>query len=257
MSIDIEKYKIDIEKNDEIFGGVNLLTKLLHEMDDRGLVLSLSAFAEDALGFLLKSFMLHSETTSKLIEGFNAPLGTFSARIKAGYALGLITEEQFQDLERLRKIRNEFAHTWKPTDLSKPKILAIVKEMNYSRFEEHFPETLKEKARSSLICLLMKLQASSDKISKDGLQAKQIGNSLIVGFSGDFKEQVQSARVKLKDILQKLEGSKKEERQFYINKLRQFRYRVVVLKYPETSDQKKELFVLIKEVEDAISKYCD
>jgi hypothetical protein len=83
------------------------------------LVLSLAAFAEEALGALLKAFMTPSEATAQLIEGFNAPLGTFSSRIKAAYAIGLITKEQFLDLERLRKIRNEFAHSWKPTRVSR------------------------------------------------------------------------------------------------------------------------------------------
>ena len=44
--------------DDEVFGKLNALGPLLEELDDRGLVLSLAAFAEEALGSLLKAFML-------------------------------------------------------------------------------------------------------------------------------------------------------------------------------------------------------
>jgi hypothetical protein len=71
------------DNEDGIFSELNQLTDSLRDLDDRGLVLSLSAFAEDALGSLLKAFLIESESASQLLEGFNAPLGTFSSRIKA------------------------------------------------------------------------------------------------------------------------------------------------------------------------------
>lgn len=41
----------------------------------------------------------------------NAPLGTFSSKIEACYALGLIDEFEYQEIGLIRKIRNEFAHS--------------------------------------------------------------------------------------------------------------------------------------------------
>lgn len=90
------------QAEDDVFGSLNQLTQSLHNLDERGLVLSLAAFAEDALGLLLKAYMLPITSTHQLIDGFNAPLGTFSSRIKAAYSLGLIESEQFEDLEHLR-----------------------------------------------------------------------------------------------------------------------------------------------------------
>jgi hypothetical protein len=43
-------------------------------------------------------------------ENFNAPLGSFSARSVAAYSLGLISEKD-SECDRLRKVRNEFAHS--------------------------------------------------------------------------------------------------------------------------------------------------
>src|SRR5690554_3598617 len=150
-----------LEYEDDVFGGINLLTRSLHDLDDRGLILSLAAFSEEALGELLKAFMMPSDATKQLVEGFNAPLGTFSSRIKAAYALGLITKDQFLDLERLRKIRNEFAHTWKSVSLSKQKVAALIDDMSFSRLDERFPDTLSDKVRSSMSCLLIEIRSST------------------------------------------------------------------------------------------------
>src|SRR5690606_22499145 len=106
------------QPHDPVFGALNEISRLLRNLDDRGLVLSLSAFAEDALGDLVGECMAPVEASKRLLEGFNAPLGTFSSRIKASLALGLISSEQYRDLEHLRKIRNEFAHDWRPVDLT-------------------------------------------------------------------------------------------------------------------------------------------
>lgn len=85
------------------------------EMDDsekaiRGEVLSIVASVEAVMIPMLKSFLVVSKATDNLTEGFNAPLGTFSAQIAIARSLGLVTEEEFYDLNLLRAIRNDYAH---------------------------------------------------------------------------------------------------------------------------------------------------
>ncbi|WP_312479441.1 MltR family transcriptional regulator [Stutzerimonas nitrititolerans] len=235
------------EIEDEVFGGINLLTKSLRELDDRGLVLSLAAFAEEALGELLKAFLMPSDATAQLIEGFNAPLGTFSSRIKAAYAIGLITKEQFLDLERLRKIRNEFAHSWKPVDISKPKVAALIDSMTYSRIDDHYPESLSEKIRSSMSCLLVEVRSSTHQILKKGMKAKLVGNHLMRGFSGDFYTQIQNAREELNRIVENLEGADKKKRNFYITQLLRYKDRLTVLERPKNPEQEKAITNLLEE----------
>ncbi len=238
---------------DEVFGGINQLTKSLSDYDDRGLVLSLAAFAEEALGDVLKAFMTASEATAQLIEGFNAPLGTFSSRTKAAYAIGLITKEQFLDLERLRKIRNEFAHSWKPVDISKPKVVALIDGMAFSRIDNHFPDTLSEKMRSSMCCLLVELRVSTQQVKKKAMQAKLIGNHLMCGFSGDFETQIHNAREELNDIIKNLEGTQeRRKRDFYLVLLSRFKDRLTVLARPENPKQKKVLTAFLYEFSSAL-----
>lgn len=78
---------------------------------DRGAVLVGAAFIDDRLERLLISHLLDSTISKELVSGNNAPLGTFSSRIKMNYALGLITELEFKECEIIRRIRNEFAHS--------------------------------------------------------------------------------------------------------------------------------------------------
>lgn len=235
------------EPEEEIFDGINLLTRSLRDHDDRGLVLSLAAFAEEALGELLKAFMTPSEATTQLIEGFNAPLGTFSSRIKAAYAIGLITKDQFLDLERLRKIRNEFAHSWKPVDLSKQKIAALIHSMAFSRIDDHFPDTPSEKIRSSMSCLLVEIRSSNHQIQKNGMQAKLVGSQLMRGFSGDFEIQIQNAREELNNIAKNLQGTEEKKRVFYLTLLLRFKDRLTVLARPEGPEQKRILTAFLEE----------
>ena len=84
--------------------------ELLNKESHRGAVLISTGFLEQQLKDILLAFMLNSAQSEDLVGGHNAPLGTFSSRISACYALGLITEDEQHDLTLLRRIRNDFAH---------------------------------------------------------------------------------------------------------------------------------------------------
>lgn len=79
----------------------------------RGKVLISTGFMEQVLKEILSAFLIENKVAEELFEGGNAPLGTFSARAKLAFTLGLISEKEFQDLDLIRKIRNEFAHNVK------------------------------------------------------------------------------------------------------------------------------------------------
>lgn len=83
----------------------------LKQESERGQVLISASMLDDLLMQTIKAFLIKGSEAEKLISGFNAPLGTFSARIAASYALGLISEDEHYDATIVRKIRNEFAHT--------------------------------------------------------------------------------------------------------------------------------------------------
>lgn len=83
---------------------------LLHKESDRGKVLISTGFIEEQLKDVLQAFMLKGKVATELLTSANAPLGTFSSRISACYALGLISDDEHNDLTLVRRIRNDFAH---------------------------------------------------------------------------------------------------------------------------------------------------
>lgn len=85
--------------------------EVLSEESDRGAVLVTASILDDVLLSLLSARLVECKSAKKLIEGFNAPLGTFSARIAAARALGIITEEWRRELDLLRDVRNGLAHS--------------------------------------------------------------------------------------------------------------------------------------------------
>jgi mannitol operon repressor len=83
----------------------------LNEESPRGQVLISTGYMEQLLEDILRAFMLEIKTVDDLFKGGNAPIGTFSAKMKSAYALGLISEDEFHDFELIRRIRNYFAHS--------------------------------------------------------------------------------------------------------------------------------------------------
>lgn len=115
---------------------LNSLLESLHEHDDRSLVLTLAAFAEDTLEALLLGYLREPKQAKELVNGFNAPLGTFSARTKAAFVLGLIRKDSYQTLETVRKIRNKFAHNWSGVSLDREDVVVLIKQISLPRGEE-------------------------------------------------------------------------------------------------------------------------
>lgn len=83
----------------------------LNRESDRGKVLISTGFMEEQLRKVLLAYLIQAPEADELVSGANAPLGTFSSRINACYLLGLISEVEHHDLNVIRKIRNDFAHS--------------------------------------------------------------------------------------------------------------------------------------------------
>lgn len=77
---------------------------------ERGVVLINATILDEVLKEAIESHLVEHKDVKKLTEGFNAPIGTFHSRILLSFAIGLIPEDEYKQLELIRKIRNEFAH---------------------------------------------------------------------------------------------------------------------------------------------------
>ncbi|WP_146184921.1 hypothetical protein [Agromyces badenianii] len=94
----------------ELFTFPDQLAGELQQQSDRGLAVLGSAGLEFLLEQLLRARILDRSDTSQLFGGSGA-FSTFSARIAAVFAMGLISRDEHGDLQTIRKIRNRLTHS--------------------------------------------------------------------------------------------------------------------------------------------------
>ena len=98
---------------------------------ERGTVLVHASMLDNLLRHSIEAFLIEHRNVEKLTAGFNAPIGTFSARTLLAYALGVISQREYEELERIRKIRNEFAHSI-DTSFNDPSVASRCNLLTYS-----------------------------------------------------------------------------------------------------------------------------
>ncbi len=98
---------------------------------DRATVVMFGSFVEANLERLLTSVMrsdLNSKDRKQLFE-YEGAVGTFSSKIIMAYALGLIGPVTRSDLNSIRFLRNEFAHSRMPFDFQTPEAKAVCDQL--------------------------------------------------------------------------------------------------------------------------------
>lgn len=80
------------------------------EETDSGAALVGAALLYLKLADALRALMVSVNAAEAFLDGATAALGTFSARIEAAFALGLIDDHERRECDLIRKVRNEFAH---------------------------------------------------------------------------------------------------------------------------------------------------
>jgi mannitol operon repressor len=97
---------------------------------DRGAALVGAALIDSRLERLLSSHLIESKAATELLGAGDAPLGSLSSRIKISFALGLITELEYQEADLIRKVRNEFAHEVHGLTFSSQRISGLCSSLN-------------------------------------------------------------------------------------------------------------------------------
>lgn len=94
---------------------------LASDLSDPAAVVMATALIDQSLQFALTVGFYRGAVSktlmAKVFEG-NGPLSTFSSKIDLSYIQGLTSKSQHHDLQVLRRIRNEFAHSTKSMRLA-------------------------------------------------------------------------------------------------------------------------------------------
>ena len=126
--------KIDFPLNDDFASNFANAGRIAHELKaetDRGVVLVVAAFLDEQLEMLLTRHFIDDAKVARELLSNNGPLATFSSRIKLAYCLDLMHPEQYSDLQIIRKIRNEFAHSHTPADFSSDRVRDLCANLGF------------------------------------------------------------------------------------------------------------------------------
>lgn len=85
------------------------LDSFLENESDRGAILILTAYIEEALGLVISNVCVSNNASTILLK-HGQPAGTFESRLVIAEAFGLIHEQEVKGLRILQKIRNKAAH---------------------------------------------------------------------------------------------------------------------------------------------------
>ncbi len=103
------------------------------ERNHLAVALTSAAFLEAALERLLRSALLDRPAVVKLFEGQGA-LSSASAKIDLAYGMGLISREQWLDMNLVRRVRNVFAHSPGRLSFRDAKVANLCFEMSVARY---------------------------------------------------------------------------------------------------------------------------
>jgi hypothetical protein len=87
----------------------SILTELGHESDRAAGIVG-AVLVEDSLTILIKSRLLTNDDLHQELFRSGGPLGAFSVKINLAHLMGLYSTTAREELDTIRKIRNEFAH---------------------------------------------------------------------------------------------------------------------------------------------------
>lgn len=86
-----------------------LASEFQHKGDRAAAILG-AVYLESYLGQLIAGFLVKDKAEVAKLLGEEYPIGSFSARIKAAYCMGLISANEYYDLKLILAIRNIFAN---------------------------------------------------------------------------------------------------------------------------------------------------
>ncbi|HET6327076.1 MAG TPA: MltR family transcriptional regulator [Planctomycetaceae bacterium] len=110
-----------------------------------------AAYLDDLLEVMLREHFAGGRKVADDLLSGNGPLAPFSARIKLAFSLRLIREDQFNDLERIRKIRNEFAHGHQGVSFDSQPIRDLCDSLDQLNIVKQFEATMSPADREFLV----------------------------------------------------------------------------------------------------------
>ena len=112
---------------------------------DRAAAILAAALLDERLRQLLTAYLIDDSKEVALLLDQEQPLGSFGARMRAAYCLGLLDKDLYGLLSNIKKIRNAFAHQLHGLTFESP---GIARDCKVLREILRFPEGFEDLART-------------------------------------------------------------------------------------------------------------
>ncbi|MEO5958839.1 MAG: MltR family transcriptional regulator, partial [Opitutaceae bacterium] len=104
------------------------ISPTIRQESDRSAAILAAALLDDQLDGLVRAYLLQRKETEPLFRG-DGPLASFAIRNRFAFGLGLIPRDIFHDIDKVRQIRNQFAHKIEGLAFDRPPICDIAKQL--------------------------------------------------------------------------------------------------------------------------------
>jgi mannitol operon repressor len=151
MAVKKSQEEILVQSND--FQG--FLEEFQNESDRSAAIIG-AAFLDEHLKQLLTNFFVDDPKEVAHLLSSESPLGSFGARIRAAYCLGLVSREYFQSLKLIKDVRNAFAHQLHGLTFDDKEIAAACRKLQALQpIKSRFTQTPRQMYVTSAIFVLM------------------------------------------------------------------------------------------------------
>jgi len=114
------------------------VSKALAEESDRACVILVTSWADHLLRIrLAQEFAKGNADARGALFATNGPFATLSSKLNAVFCAGWLDRDVYHDLNVIRKMRNQFAHSIEPLDLHNEPFPALVAALRVPKREYH------------------------------------------------------------------------------------------------------------------------
>lgn len=160
------------------FESIRACYEELQGTSDRACALVAVAILDQKLMTLLKTKMIEigSDDVARLFYDQQAAFSTFSSKIMTSWAFGLISMEERENLGRIRRIRNVFAHTVIKMGFDEPLIkqeceMLIIPDLPADPKSGMHPDSPRENFESSVVSQYTRLVQEESAFLRQSLHA--------------------------------------------------------------------------------------
>lgn len=116
---------------------VSFRHELTHETD-RGCALLATSYLEVLAEKVFRKVLVGNKKHLSQMLTFNGPLGSFSSKISMLFSLGMVSFNDYKDLQLIRKIRNNFGHSPLIINFDSEEVKQRCDQLNFVPREKQF-----------------------------------------------------------------------------------------------------------------------